>query len=390
MDYCKRYDGRNLGDKPHIVVMGSCKVGNFIVTLPLLNALRREYPKSKIDFWGSENTKELEEAFCVNKEANKPSLINWRTSWDNEDDNKFLYLAQQAKDRGKPTILINCDGFNPITQVLASWLRPEWIAGASLDKSGRKQLDWGEKAEQRFLYEKDWETKEFMERYKHIIKDQYIGNLMCLMAFIKPKKEDFDLRLPAIETNIKVPEILIHCTTTRRAKMWSRKKWRKIIDWCKKNQKSVGMIGAAPEKQKIEYNSGNDEEYLLSNYKNAYLESGEAVLTDLRGRTTLTELIGVCQQAKAVISVDAGPLHIAAASGTAVLAIVGNDHEGIGASPINLWLPRSNNVTRTISGITCRMCLENRFKNDECLKDSHECMENVSDKDIVMWMENIE
>ena len=36
----KRYGGVWLGDKPHIVVLGSRKLGNFIATLPLLRGLK--------------------------------------------------------------------------------------------------------------------------------------------------------------------------------------------------------------------------------------------------------------------------------------------------------------------------------------------------------------
>ena len=46
------------------------------------------------------------------------------------------------------------------------------------------------------------------------------------------------------------------------------------------------------------------------------------------------------QVANAVISVDAGPLHIAAAMGTPTLAVVGNGNNGVSASPIRLWMPR--------------------------------------------------
>ena len=45
------------------------------------------------------------------------------------------------------------------------------------------------------------------------------------------------------------------------------------------------------------------------------------------------QLAGACRQAKAVVSVDAGPLHIAAAVGTPTYAIVGNDVNGTGSQP---------------------------------------------------------
>ncbi|NBQ21529.1 MAG: glycosyltransferase family 9 protein, partial [Synechococcaceae bacterium WB6_3B_236] len=39
----QRYDGRDLGSKPHIALLGSNKVGNFVVTIPLLTGLKRHY-----------------------------------------------------------------------------------------------------------------------------------------------------------------------------------------------------------------------------------------------------------------------------------------------------------------------------------------------------------
>ena len=81
MNIVKRYDGRDLGSKPHIVVLGSCKVGNFVVTLPMLRILRRRYPNAKIDFWGTEATRDFEEALCG---EGKP--LNWRISWDKPQD----------------------------------------------------------------------------------------------------------------------------------------------------------------------------------------------------------------------------------------------------------------------------------------------------------------
>ena len=73
----QRFDGRNLGDSPHIAVLGSCKLGNFVATLPLLRLLRRRYPEARIDFWGSEATADFERALC---EDGQP--LDWRISWD--------------------------------------------------------------------------------------------------------------------------------------------------------------------------------------------------------------------------------------------------------------------------------------------------------------------
>ena len=87
-----------------------------------------------------------------------------------------------------------------------------------------------------------------------------------------------------------------------------------------------------------------------------------------------------------MISVDAGPLHIAAAVGTPTYAIVGNDCEGTGASPVRLWMPRCSNVTRSVSPASCSACADNRFRNDDCLVDGHPCMAAIQPSEVIEWV----
>ena len=110
-------------------------------------------------------------------------------------------------------------------------------------------------------------------------------------------------------------------------------------------------------------------------------------MVDLRGRTNLIELAGTCKGTRAVISVDAGPLHVAAAVGTPVMAVVGNDMEGIGASPIRLWLPPKKNLERTVSVNTCDECMKNAFKNNDCLMKEQSCMKGVKSEQVIEWLE---
>ena len=60
------------------------------------------------------------------------------------------------------------------------------------------------------------------------------------------------------------------------------------------------------------------------------------------------------------------------------MAIFGNDGEGVGASPLGLWLPRVGNVVRTVSSRRCTLCIDNRFKNAQCLQPEHLCMQGVT------------
>ena len=369
MTVLQRYDGRDLGDAPHITLLGSCKIGNFIVSVPLLESLRRRYPHATIDFWGSELTRDFEEAHPA---------INWRCSWDRSDPGQFSQLATAAEKRrveaGPIDLLVNCDGFNPLTQVLAAWLQPHWVAGASLTANGRRDLPWGEHPYQRFLADPDWDSPAFLARYPGLFGTNYIGELLCRLAYQEPILEA--VPLPWREPPFAVPDLLIHCTTTRSAKIWPFANWCQVADWCERNGISVGLVGSAPARQRDEYHAGDEEDRFLA----------DTCVQDLRGRTSLIQLAGACRQARAVVSVDAGPLHIAAAMGTPTLAVVGNDADGVGASPIRLWMPRADNCSRTVSSVRCDGCAALRFRNSDCVQDEHICMHGVLPDQVTSWL----
>jgi heptosyltransferase-3 len=367
----QRYAGESLGSRPHIVVLGSCKVGNFVVSTPLLRGLQVRFPDAVIGFIGSEITADFEEAF---------SAIHWRISWDKQGYRAGLELQQTLVDHrdryGPVELAINLDGFNPLTCALVPWLAPRYVAGGSLSSNCRSSLPWGELPQQKFLADPDWDSLDFIERYRSVFSSNYIAELFCQLGFVASCVDPIAIQLPAQKPCFDVPDLLIHCTTARAAKVWLFDRWREVVEHAVGLGWSVGLVGSPPAAQQESYNSGDSEERLLS----------VTSLVDLRGKTSLMELAGACANARAVISVDAGPLHIAAAVGTPTLAIVGNDLEGTGASPIRLWLPRCANVTRTISEVSCTVCAENRFRNDRCLVEGHPCMDGVGIEQVKSWL----
>ena len=80
-------------------------------------------------------------------------------------------------------------------------------------------------------------------------------------------------------------------------------------------------------------------------------------------------------------SFDSGPMHIGLAVKTRTLAIVGNDCEGEGQA--ELWFPKSDYLSRTVSSQSCSKCSENKFKNDECIADEHVCMKGVDATEVI-------
>ena len=209
-----------------------------------------------------------------------------------------------------------------------------------------------------------------------MFSSNYIAELFCQLAWVQDHVDPTAIELPSADPPFAVPDLLIHCTTARAAKVWPFNYWRQVLDVADANGWSVGLVGSSPAAQKEAYNAGNGEDNLVES----------TGLIDLRGQTSLMQLAGACRQAKAVISVDAGPLHIAAAVGTPTYAIVGNDANGVGASPVRLWMPRCNNVARAVSSASCSACADNRFRNDACLVDGHPCMAAIQPSEVIEWL----
>jgi len=368
----QRYGGESLGEAPRIVVLGSCKLGNYVKSTPLLRGLKQRWPSSTVDFLGSGVTADFE-THCP--------WIDWRISWDDPSPDAGFALQQALAERqaqlGSVDLAINLDGFNPVTQALATWLRPRYVAGGALTANLRRDLPWGELPQQRFLADPDWDSPAFLERYAGVFQSNYIAELFCRLAFIDT---DFEaIELPAADPGFEVPEVLIHCTTARAAKIWPFAHWRRVVEACSARGLRVGLVGSPPAAQRSEYHSDGGEEALLAS----------TALIDLRGRTSLMQLAGACRQAAAVVSVDAGPMHIAAAVGTPTLAVVGNDAAGVGASPIRLWLPRVAVLQRTVSTSSCSACADNRYRNDACLVDGHPCMAGVEPEQVLSWLAQV-
>jgi len=80
-------------------------------------------------------------------------------------------------------------------------------------------------------------------------------------------------------------------------------------------------------------------------------------------------------------------MHIAAAVGCPTVCIFGNDADGDGASPINLWAPRAPNAIVMRTPAKCRACVENQFKNEACIVAGHPCMRELRPELVIVALQ---
>ena len=244
MKEMQRYMGESLGSAPHIVVLGSCKVGNFVVSTPVLRGLRARFPDSVIGFIGSEVTSDFERAL--------PG-VDWRCSWDDPSTGSGLHLLQLLSDKrrshGPVQLALNLDGFNPLTCSLVPWLEPLYVAGGSLTANRRRNLPWGEHPRQRFLADPDWDSLAFQQRYADLFGSNYIAELFCQLAWVQDFVDPTAIQLPFTDPPFNVPDILIHCTTARGAKIWPFTYWRQVLEFADNQGWSVGLVGSPPARR---------------------------------------------------------------------------------------------------------------------------------------------
>ncbi len=341
-------------------MVGSDKLGNFIVTTPLLRGLRERFPDAVIDFYGSPVNRAFEEA-CP--------WIDWRTDVFPPDEERASRAVDgvAARTEGQGYALgMNCDGFNPYTTELVTRLGPTFAAGAALTDDLSGPLPLGDHPYHRILADPDWTSPDFLERYEGHLTSNYIGELFARMAFVET--DFFAISLESAPPPFDVPDVLVHANANRTAKLWPAASWLDVAEWCGARGLEVGLVGVLPKPGR-EGTVGYPIEAALA---------AHPAVTDLRDRTSPIELAGALERCRACVTVDSGPLHVAAAVGCPTLAVFGNDAEGVGASPLDLWLPRVGHVERVPSARHCDLCLEDRFKDDACLRPIHLCMEGVA------------
>lgn len=362
----ERFSDQPLGPNPHIAVLGSDKVGNFVVTTPLLRGLKEKYPDAVVDFFGGAINADLEAA-CPYIDAR---TTVYGASGDLLQDLAAFVSGRRAQ-HGPFQLAINCDGFSAVTQSIAALIQPRYMVGPALRPDLRRPIeDAPGDPRAAILADRDWNGPGMVDRHRDLLTSNYFGELVCRLAYVET--DYFRVEVGSEPPPFEVPDVLIHMTTTRSAKMWLPESWLALLRWCDDQGVSTGLVGSRPEVERSLYGGGAEEDLLAATR-----------LRDLRGRTKLTQLAGAFARARAAVVVDAGPMHLAVGVGCPTVCLFGNDDAGIGASPVGLWAPRAANVLRTVSSATCSRCVERRFLNDACEVDGHPCMVGVSPESVI-------
>jgi ADP-heptose:LPS heptosyltransferase len=360
----QRFRDQPLGRRPWIVVIGAAKLGNYVALQPLLRGLRHKYPEGRIAYVGSRRTRELERLnpwidrslpLAERGREAVPILRRWRQAW--------------AGAGGRPDVdlVINADGHAPHTSGWVEALAPRFVVGAA-------PIDPGDHPLQRLALDPHWANPALVQRYAGWIGSNSIRELQCRVAWVETDYERVEL--PWASPPQGLPPVLIAVNGERPAKLWPLASWMELLGQLRHEMglapEAIGLIGGPPPSEAIRPGDRLEQDLLV-----------RAGLRDLRGRLRLPQLVGALRRSRLCITVDSGPLHLAAAAGCPTVALFGTDSAGIGASPRDLWAPRTANVWVSSSRLGCSGCLEERFANPTCRREEHLCMQGL--EPAVVW-----
>lgn len=286
-----------------ILVVRNDRFGEFLLNIPAMRAIKEAYPGALLTLAVRPEVKELAE--CV-EYADR--IVIW-------DDNFRKALGKQKFDI--------CVILNPTKE--AHWLS-FWSGIPNRVGYNRK---WGI-----LLTHKMADNKALGLRHE-------VEYNLDLAGLIGAKTNDKSIilgKLPLDTNPDYLGAIAVHPYTSDSLKQWPVERF---VELAKRIAQGWGQspMGTVPFKAKVVF-VGKIEDRENRGLSPQLVPEGEGTVPgyiDLINRTSLVELAQILKQCRLLISCDSGPMHLAAAVGTPVLALFRNDLAGKSAKRWGPW-----------------------------------------------------
>jgi lipopolysaccharide heptosyltransferase I len=341
-----------------ILIIKTSSIGDVLHTMPAANALRRQWPNAHITWLVEEAAADL----VINHPAINRTLVARRKSWVR--DLKRLRLAALA-DLWRFIRQLRDTRYDMLIDFQALLKSSVWVAIA---KSKRK-IGFGRgmaHAEGSWLF--------LNERVPAVSMDSHAveRELLLLDALGVPRTPP-EFRVPVTAADRDTAEHLLResgvlgerplfvlCPITLwPTKLWDNDKWAMAADRLIDAHCNVAFAGSPGDQHAI------DEICRGMLQKPARLD----------GQTSLMSLAAVFERATAAITTDTGPMHLAAAIGTPVIALFGP------TAPWRTGPWGDSHTLLRVDGLQCSPCYKK-----QCLTtkyEKHACLQRLTVEDVV-------
>ncbi len=147
-----------------------------------------------------------------------------------------------------------------------------------------------------------------------------------------------------------MPLIVVHTGAGQPEKIWEKHKYRRLVERMLKDRLGhVVLAGTEAERPAF-----------------GEIQPGHAHLTDLRGKTSLRELLVLLSAADIFVGGDSGPAHLAAAQGARVVVIFK------GPNAPEIWHPWAKKLYGVRHPVPCPAC-----GREKCPRRKQACLETI-------------
>ena len=296
----RRYAGEELPAGCRIAIVANDAIGNYVVSTPLLQMLRSRWRPAAIHYYSGTRTQEL---------WMEDRNIDWGFPLHGSEPNFSVLNAFAEVGNERYDLVINLEWTawaKCFTAVIASL--NTYVCGPCLGSDGRNDLAFEEDAQGRLWQNKEWISANLPLQYP-FLESGFIGEIFCRLAYLAGPVPEYSVPERAVSTEI--PDVIISAAASLPEKLWPLDKWLDIVQRCKSQGISVGLVGAKPTAQSIFWKGSSDEEILVE----------RRLVKDLRGAFRMPEVVGALGKARAVLTIDNGILHLAVAAGTPTIGL---------------------------------------------------------------------
>jgi heptosyltransferase-1 len=326
----------------NILIIKPSSLGDVVQALPVLKSLQHEYPDARIDWLVND---ELADILLENPYLH--AVHRWdRTSWRKPQClfNALRNAAGAVRElrRAKYDVVIDLQGL----------LRSALLAFLSGGKTVVGFADGREMAPAFYRKKVEAPTDEMhsVDRYVSAVGGDIVAEKEFSIRFSAEEVQGAEALLHQVQYGSDKPLALFVPSARWPTKRWPPESFAALAERVVgKEVAQVGVVGSGGDRVLTE----------------RIASLAECHVMDFSGRTTLKELAYLMSKADVVVGNDSGPMHLAAAVGSPVVALYGP------TSALRTG-PYGRNHTVLTSGLPCSPCFSRKCSS------SAACMKSIS------------
>lgn len=338
----------------HILVIRLDLIGDLVLSMTVVHALKRTYPGAEIDLLAIPAS-----AGVIKHDPDLAGIITYDPNvWRRP---KALFQPKNWREANALVRQLRARRYDLAVSVFGNWAGVIAVLGGA-----KRRVGFGHESYAGFMTEsipgRHWSPGD----HKHEV-DYCLELAQAAGAAISPADRIPRLYVDAqarqeleqllVQQGVHLEKPLIACQVSSnngQSKRWPIPYWATLIDKLIREQDArVVLTGALKDKPLIEGVTRRMREQAIN----------------LAGKTSLPQLVALLQRADLVISGDSGPMHIAAAVGTPLIAIHGPTDPAQSG-------PVSPGATILRSAIWCSPCY-NAKDTADCRFFTTQCMKNI-------------